>query len=117
MTNILDRFARSPSSFTHSYFRPQSAGELFALRLASKLNDIVAVPHYVELVEQHSEESLLVAYRRVFASGTVSNPARRFHAELVRLNGRNGHESATKWLIAVRIERRAVAVAVSYGTN
>jgi len=116
MANILDRFAGSPLPLAYSRFLPQSTGELFALRLASKLNDVIAVRHYVELVEQHSEESLLIAYRRVFASGTVSDPARRFHVELARLNGRNGHESAIKWLIAIRIERRAVAVAVSYGT-
>jgi hypothetical protein len=117
MANILDRFARNPSPPTYSRFLPESTGELFALRLASKLDDVVAVGHYVELVQQHSEESLLIAYRRVYSSGTVSDPARRFHVELARLNGRNGHELMTKWLIAIRIERRAVAVAVSYGTT
>lgn len=117
MTNILDRIARSPAPFTHSAFRPQSARELFALRLASKLDDVAAVRHYVELVEQYSEEHLLVAYRRVFVSTPVSSLARRFHVELERLNGRNGHEMASKRLVAVRIERRAVAVAISEGTN
>jgi len=117
MTNILDRIARTPSPLTYGYFRPKSTGDLFALRLASKLGDATAARHHIELLGQHSEESLLVAFRRVFSSSTVSDPARRFHVELVRLNGRNGHEPSVKRLIAVRIERRAVAVAVSEGAN
>ena len=117
MTNILDRIARTPSPLTYGYFRPKSAGDLFALRLASKLHDATATRHYVELLGQHSVESLLIAFRRVFSSGTVSDPARRFHVELLRLNGRVGHEPVAKRLIAVRIERRAIAVAVSEGAN
>ncbi len=117
MTNILDRIARTPPPLAYGYFRPKSTGDLFALRLASKLGDATAIRHYVELLGQHSEESLLIAFRRVFALGVVSNPARRFHAELARLNGRNGQEPASKRLIAIRIERRAVAVAISQGAN
>jgi len=115
MTNILDRVARSSSSAQYSQFQPSDQGEYFALRLAQKLDDAAAARHYVELLEHYSEAQLLVAYRRTKAAGSHLECARSFHVELKRLEGRNGNGSPTRRLAAIRIERRAVAVAILEG--
>jgi len=117
MTNILDRVAGNTARAPHGHIRPGTALEFFALRLATKLGEPQAADHYVELTEHHPEENLLVAYRRTVASGAHTNLARSFHVELERLNGRNGSGQIRKRLLAVRIERRAVAVAILTGEH
>ena len=112
MTNILDQVAGNSSRARYGHLRPKTTGEFFALRLAHKLGDRAAGAHYVELGEGYSEENLLAAYSRTLASGSRTDLARSFHVELNRLNGRNGTNNVRKRLLAVRIERRAVAVAI-----
>jgi len=117
MMNILDQVARSSSAARYGQFQPSDQREYFALRLAQKLDDAPAVRHYVELVEHYSEAQLLSAYRRARATGSRLDPARSFHLELKRLEGRPGDEPAVRRLAALRIERRAVAVTILDGEH
>src|ERR1017187_2027292 len=115
MTNILDQVARSSSAARYGQFQPSDQREYFALRLAQKLDDAAAARHYGELLEHYSEAQLLAAYRRAKAAGSHLDPARSFHLELKRLEGRTGDGPAMRRLAAIRIERRAVAVAILAG--
>ncbi len=117
MTNILDQVARSSASARYNQFQPSDQREYFALRLAQKLDEVAAARHYAELVEHYSEAQLLVAYRRAKAAGSHLDPARSFHMELKRLEGRPGEGPAIRRLAAIRIERRAVAVAILEGQH
>lgn len=117
MTNILDQVARSSSSARYSRFEPCDQQEYFALRLAQKLDDVEAARHYSELLDHFSEAQLLTAYRRAKAAGSHSDPARSFHQELKRLEGRFGDAPPMRRLAAIRIERRAVAVAILDGEH
>ena len=117
MTNILDQVARSSSSARYSQFQPSDQQEYFALRLAQKLDDAEAARHYAELVGHYSEAQLLTAYRRAKAAGSHADPARGFHHELKRLEGRTGDDPPTRRLAAIRIERRAIAVAILEGEH
>jgi hypothetical protein len=117
MTNILDQVARSSAAARYSQFQPSDQREYFALRLAQKLDDEAAARHYAELLEHYSEAQLLVAYRRAKAAGSHLDPARSFHLELKRLEGRTGEGPAIRRLAAIRIERRAVAVAILEGEH
>src|SRR6266404_885263 len=114
MHSILDRVAARPS---YGEFRPQTVREFFALRLAQKLGDTAAARHYLDLTEQHSEERLMVAYRRTRASASATGDLpRAFHAALERLNG-NGVNEHFKRLFAIKVERRSVSLAVFAGTH
>jgi hypothetical protein len=117
MTNILDQVARSSSSARYGQFQPSDQREYFALRLAQKLDDASAARHYGELVDHYSEAQLLVAYRRAKAAGSHLDAARSFHLELKRLEGRLADGPAIRRLAAIRIERRAVAVAILEGEH
>ena len=117
MTNILDQVARSSSSARYNRFEPCNQQEYFALRLAQKLDDAEAARHYAELLDHYSEAQLLTAYRRAKAAGAHSDPARSFHLELKRLEGRTGDDPPIRRLAAIRIERRAVAVAILEGEH
>ena len=68
-------------------------------------------------MDHYSEAQLLVAYRRVKAAGSHIDPARSFHLELKRLEGRLADGPAIRRLAAIRIERRAVAVAILEGEH
>jgi hypothetical protein len=103
MINILDQVARSS-------FRPRTVQEFFALRLAWRLGESSAAGHYAELAEQYSEGQLLTAYRK--ALSTRLDPARRFHRELEPLKGHRCSTENRSRLCAIRIERRAIAVAI-----
>src|ERR1035441_3025342 len=96
MTNILDQVARSSSSARYGQFQPSDQRGYFALRLAQKLDDAATARHYAELLDRYSEAQLLAAYRRAKAAGSHLDPASRR-------------------LAAIRIERRAVAVAILEG--
>lgn len=111
MTQILDQFVPTLSAFL-----PKTIADFFALRLAQKLDDGAAASHYAGLTSQYSETEILSAYRRTMHSGVHRDFGRRFHAELrhVAGNGVNGHSSH---LVAIRVERRAVAVAVFAGDH
>jgi hypothetical protein len=117
MTNILDQIERRSSSARYSQFEPCDQQEYFALRLAQKLDDAEAARHYAELLDHYSQAQLLTAYRRTKAVGSHSDPARSFHEELKRLEGRTGDDPPMRSLTAIRIERRAVAVAILDGEH
>jgi hypothetical protein len=92
-------------------FRPKTATEVFALRLAQKLDDVSAVRHYVELAEHHSEVQLLSAYRSALRANGNEDRGKRFHVELERTRANGDHLRRTS-LISIRVERRAVAAAI-----
>jgi len=110
MTSILDKF--QIAAFTT--FRPKTVAELFALRLADKLGDAVAAAHYVGLQEQYSEAQLLSSFRRTINTDSHQDLGRRFQAELKQIRGNRPTDKEFN-LIAIRVERRSVAVAVLYG--
>jgi hypothetical protein len=112
-TGILNRVAKS----FHSSFRPSSPDEYVALRLASHLGEPEAAGHYAVLTSQYSQAKLLCAYRRAIPATLGKVPARVFH-DYLSANGascRNG--IAHPRLLSVRVERRAVAVAVFSGVH
>jgi hypothetical protein len=106
MTSILDQFTRPDTAFV-----PQTTQDLFALRLAQRLNDAKAVRHYAMLASRHSESQLLNAYRRTIRNAPDTDLGRRFHWELARAHS-NGHNERAGSLVAIRVERRAVAAAI-----
>jgi hypothetical protein len=117
MVDILDQIARSSSRTQGTQFRPTTADEFFALVLAQKLHEAAAAQHYANLLDRHSRAQLVTAFRRAQTAGSHLDPARSFHVELGRLAGRNGNGASTRRLAAIRIERRAVAVAILSGEN
>jgi len=117
MTNILDQVARSSCAARYGQFQPGDQREYFALRLAQKLDDAAAARHYAELLDHYSEAQLLAAYRRAKTAGSHLDPARSFHLELKRLEGRTTNGSPIRRLAAIRIERRAVAITILEGDH
>jgi hypothetical protein len=111
MQSLLDRFIPSTTGF-----RPRTTTELFALRLAQKLDDAKAVGHYLALLDSHSESQLLCAYRRTLHGCPSGDLGRRFVQELARVH-QNGHRDQQADLMAVRVERRAVSAAVFRGDH
>jgi hypothetical protein len=110
--SILRRFAPSKPPRIRHHFQPSSTSDLFALRLAVKLGDAPAVDHYLDLLARYGPGTLLTAYTRAVNSGPAGiELARVFHRELEGLNGRS-FPVRTQRLLAVRIERRTVAMAV-----
>src|SRR5947209_12054626 len=84
MVSILDQVA-----LTHSvaFFRPTTVGHVFALRLAQKLGEPSAAQHYVDLAQNYSDETMLLAYRKTFfQSDPAGSFGRRFHMELASIN-------------------------------
>src|ERR1017187_3949055 len=117
MTNILDQVARSSSSARYGQFHPSDQREYFALRLAQKLDDAAAAHHYAGLLDNYSEDQLLVAYRRAKAVASPPEPAPIFHLDVKRLEASSGNGPSFRSLPAIRIERRAVAVAILEGDH
>ena len=111
MQSFFDKFIPASNSF-----RPRTTTELFALRLAQKLDDASAVGHYVTLAENHSESQLLCAYRRTLRANGNGDRGRRFHVELERTHA-NGEQHRRTSLISIRVERRAVAAAIFHGDH
>ena len=110
--SILDRVARRRAT---NRFRPNSAQQFFALRLAQHLGEPEVASHYAELGARHSQDTLLAAYRRAVAHGHPSGDlGRRFHAELASLTARDP-QVRTERLMAVKVDRRSVAAAVFVG--
>jgi hypothetical protein len=113
--NILDQVAQSAAQSRYRHFRPSTTNEFLALRLADHLADGSIAQHYADLAKQYSAGQLLEAYRRALMSHV--DLARRFHMELEPLKSRKcGSESRGK-LAAIRIDRRAVAVAILNGDH
>jgi hypothetical protein len=117
MTNILEQVARSSSAALKSHFVPTTPSEFLASRLADRLDDRHAVRHYLELAQRFGDSALLTAYRRVRDRGSHADSARSFHVELERISPRPGdeHVGNHRRLAAIRIERRAIAVALFAG--
>jgi len=113
MTNILERVAKlSRNGYNH--FRPSTTDEYFALQLAIRLDDRAAAQHYGDLASRYSRGQLLTAYRQ--ASASHLDLSRRFHQAL-DVSKRNGGNGADRSLAAVRIERRAVSIAIFSGDH
>jgi len=106
MQSLLDRFTPATAAF-----RPKTATEVFALRLAQKLDEGAAARHFVALADHHSEAQLLCAYRHALRANGNGDRGRRFHVELERTHD-NGEQRRRTSLISIRVERRAVAVAM-----
>lgn len=111
MNHILDRFVIPTTDF-----EPATLSEMFALRLAQKLGDARAVRHFVTLASSYPAGQLLCAYRRALRAGANGDLGRRFHSELERTRP-DGHHLCQPGLIAIRIERRAVAAAIFHGDH
>jgi hypothetical protein len=111
MQSFFDKFIPTSSSF-----RPRTTTELFALRLAQKLDDAPAVGHYVTLAGNHPEPQLLCAYRRTLRANGNGDLGRVFHRELERTHANGSHDRNAR-LISIRVERRAVAAAVFHGDH
>lgn len=110
-TSILDKVI-----IPGSVFRAGGVEDIFALRLARKLRDEAAASHYARLTEQHTLGRLLVAHRSALRTGHGGDLGRRFHAELERIS-EDQPRPRTSTLLALRIERRCIAVAVFVGTR
>ncbi len=113
--NILDQVAQSAAQSRHGHFRPSTTHEFLALRLAQRLGEGSIAQHYADLAEQYSEGQLLIAYRRALTGHF--DVARRFHAELEPLENRHFGTESRGRLAAIRIDRRAVAVAILNGEH
>jgi hypothetical protein len=111
MKSLLDRFAPLTAAF-----RPSTATELFALRLAQKLGDAPAVRHYASLAESYAEFQMLCAYRRTLRQGHNGTRGRQFLAELERVNPSGQHNGYAR-LISIRVERRTIAAAILHGNH
>lgn len=109
--SVLDKFIPATSPF-----RPRTAQDVFAVRLAQELQDAPASGHYAQLAAQYSQGRLLAAYRRTVKKGQRGDLGQRFHVELERMNGNGGNVTSFR-LLAVRVERRCVAGAVFYGDH
>lgn len=112
MTDILDHVTvkRPPASF-----RPTTARELFVLRLAQKLGEPAATQHYAELASEYNDEILLLAYRKTLNKGHPPHDlGRAFHVELASAR-KQDERSQTDRLLAIKVERRCIAVAVFVG--
>ena len=86
MPSFFDKFIPASSSF-----RPRTTTELFALRLAQKLDDAPAVGHYVTLAGNHAESQLLCAYRRTLRMNGNGDRGRVFHRELEQTHANGDH--------------------------
>jgi hypothetical protein len=112
MTQILDHIAKS----LHGEFEPSSPDDYFALRLATRLDEPEAAAHYVVLASRYPQERLICAYRH--ATGYPKpgiRPSRLFHDYLAKHPGSD--KLSRPRFMAVRVERRAIAVAVFVGTH
>lgn len=115
MTNILSHIEKS----LHSNFYPASADDYFALRLARGLGEPQAAPHYCVLASRYSQDKLLYAYRYAVAAGAEGRiPARVFHEHLASLSIGGASDSLPRpRLLAMRIERRTIGIAVFAGSH
>lgn len=110
MTGLLDKFVP-----VGAQYRPSTTTEMFALRLAQKLNEARTVRHFASLAETFTTGQLLCAYRRAIRNGHT-DLGRGFHAELERMHSNGNHDRSAK-LVSVRIERRTVAAAIFCGDH
>jgi hypothetical protein len=112
MTNILNQVAKSH----HSKFSPSDVDDYFTLRLAKGLGEPEAANHYAVLASEHSEAKMLCAYRKAITT-QEGRPAKVFHEYLASGGGDGSQNLPRPRLMAVRIERRVVAIALFSGTH
>src|ERR1700733_752815 len=113
MTNILDQIQHDRAQY--SDFEPAAPHEYLGLRLATRLGDAAAGRHYAALAEEYSEGHLVFAYSRAIAIQNLFQRLKRFHQELEAHRCQEMNQPPKSRLIAVRIDRRAVAVAILHG--
>src|SRR5579884_1134438 len=111
MNSLLDRYLPNTSAF-----RPATSTDVFALRLAQKLDDAGAVRHYMDLADTHTKSQLLSAYRNALRHRGRTEMARAFHQELIQAHGNGHHHNGTS-LVSIRVERRTIALAVFDGDH
>lgn len=109
--NILDQIARRPNQTC-----PNTADEFFAFCLARELGEPFAAEHYVELLAQYSEDTLISAFHRATRKNNGSDLARSFHVELSKSHG-NGGNGISHALLAIKVERRSIAAAIFNGDH
>ena len=122
MPSILEKVAEKLPRIS---FRPATMRQLFVLRLAQKVGEPAAIEHYVELARRYNDETLLLAYRHTLNHGHPPRDlARGFHEELVRTREQEpardrSHDDLDEIgrFLAIKIERRSIAVAVFVGTT
>jgi hypothetical protein len=108
---MLENFAVQSAAF-----KPKSAADLFALRLAFNLGEPEVANSYVQLTTQYSISQMITAYRRAAVVKKKQGLAKRFHLELQKIhsNVANGNKCR---LVAIRVDRRLIAAAVFYGQH
>ncbi len=112
MNGILDRV----SAQWHSQFYPQTPADYLALRLAQRLGEPAAAQHYRLLIDQYGPRNALEAYRRTAVqTRDAATRSKHFHTTLKK-GVRNGHVNE-RVLMAAKVERRSVAVAVFEGVR
>ena len=109
---ILQRFATA----LHGRFQPASPDEYFALRLARGLGEPAAAAHYAVLTSQHTFGRLVHAYHKATSSKS-DKPSAVFHDILTSAHVHHGYEMDGPEMMAIRIERRSVAVALFAGIH
>ena len=102
-------------SFHRSTFRPETTHDYFGLQLARKLNESEAARHYAFLAAEHSEDQLVRAYFEA-TKQIDGDRGRRFHMALEHVKS-NGGSPRNAPLVAVRVERRSIGVAIFDGTR
>jgi hypothetical protein len=116
---ILEQVEKSAAK-RYGAFSPKTTSAYFALRLATKLGERKAVEHFIELLKDFPEAQILTAYRRTVAHCPKGDLARLFHEELEHFRYRDeaGDDgNGKRWLLAIRIERRAVGFAAFQGDH
>jgi hypothetical protein len=114
MIHILNQVEKS----LHSRFYPSNADDYLVLRLARGLGEPLAARHFAVLASQYSAAELLCAYRRAIAAKRTGQiPSKVFHETLASLPHGGGNTQPRPRLMAVRIERRAIGIAVFAGTH
>jgi hypothetical protein len=98
-----------------SGFVPSRPEDYFALRLARGLGDEQAAAHYALLTAEHSFACLLAAYGSAISKTPRETAAARFHQILKVDSHINGNGLSHSRLLAVKIERRAIAAALFSG--
>jgi hypothetical protein len=114
MTHILEHIAKT----LEGKFCPANLDEYFALRLAHHLGEPGAAAFYAILVSQYPLHNILSALSKMNGSATGRERPGRILQGYLNKNGTNGTKSIPRpRLLAIRVQRRIIAVAVFEGTD
>lgn len=111
MTNILDKVAHANARQSFSRFEPTSTSDVLALLLARRLDDGVAARYYAKLCQHYAADQIVTAWSRARRTAGGAPLYRIFDQILKALRTSDAADTRPK-LCAIRIERRAIAVAV-----